>query len=240
MNLLDMEKLNQESTSSDPTPSNSSRLEPFWKLSLLKFCSGSYQTPGSDSSASELERKLGKIYFDSSSPVSTIGSYWITRHGFSKTCQVFPSTGDNPATFLSFPIRPKEAIISLGTSDTVLVSTEEYNPHPEFHAFINPASSGIKKGELSWFNMLVYKNGSLAREWVRDEYCGKDWGKFNRDVEQNSMKEGEERFVAFYWLKPEIIVSLLLFRLEGSRGYASRAVHLLCPRFCPSLHRSLP
>lgn len=59
-------------------------------------------------------------------------------------------------------------MISLGTSDVVLVATEAYNPHPEFHAFFHPAMiapPSKQDGErsqherLRYFNMLVYKSG---------------------------------------------------------------------------------
>ncbi len=54
--------------------------------------------------------------------------------------------------------------------------------------------------------MLVYKSGSLAREWVRDQYCKADWDTFNADVEAFRLGDGEKR-VGFYWLRPEIIPS---------------------------------
>lgn len=32
-----------------------------------------------------------------------------------------------------------DAIVSLGTSDTVLLATESYQPHPNYHVFPHPA-----------------------------------------------------------------------------------------------------
>lgn len=216
MNLLDMKSLSERNQGSNhPSGSDnasSSRIEPAWNFSLLKFCSGSYEKPGSDSDASELERKLGKISFDGGEPVGTIGDYFIQRYGFNKDCLIFPGTGDNPATFLSFSLSLKEAIISLGTSDTVLVSTAQYKPDEEFHAFINPASMGLNR-KFGYFNMLVYKSGSLSREFIRDEYSDKDWDTFNNAVDANVLKDeqNQEQSIGFYWLKPEIIVSRELF-----------------------------
>jgi hypothetical protein len=58
----------------------------------------------------------------------------------------------------------------MGTSDVVLVSTDNYRPHPEYHAFFHPAqiapstqaemSEGLakEKARLRYFNMLVYKS----------------------------------------------------------------------------------
>jgi xylulokinase len=64
-------------------------------------------------------------------------------------------------------VRPSEGLISLGTSDVVLVSTSTYNPHPEYHAFFHPAQIVPPtpeedheggQGKLRYFNMLVYKS----------------------------------------------------------------------------------
>lgn len=60
-------------------------------------------------------------------------------------------------------------MLSLGTSDVVLVSTSTYHPHPEYHAFFHPAqiappSNQDTKREhggseaLRYFNMIVYKS----------------------------------------------------------------------------------
>lgn len=71
---------------------------------------------------------------------------------------------------LTITVRPSEGLVSLGTSDVVLVSTSNYNPHPEYHAFFHPAMIGppsIQDSEqrqgaeqLKYFNMLVYKSES--------------------------------------------------------------------------------
>lgn len=56
----------------------------------------------------------------------------------------------------------------MGTSDVVLVSTDNYRPHPEYHAFFHPAQiapGGKARGNarLRYFNMLVYKSESMWR-----------------------------------------------------------------------------
>ncbi|SPC67183.1 probable XKS1 - xylulokinase [Ustilago sp. UG-2017b] len=202
MNLLDMRS--SPSISSDE---KRGKLEPGWNQTLLSLASG--ESEGADSSlggAEELERKLGVIYRDAGAPVGKIGSWWTQRYGFSPDCQVFPGTGDNPATFLAFNLAERQAIISLGTSDTVMVATNQYVPDPDFHAFFHPAKLPSK--ENAFFNMLVYKSGSLAREWIRDQYSNSNWDTFNADAEKYKLqaKEGEKR-VGFYWLRPEIIPS---------------------------------
>jgi xylulokinase len=38
-------------------------------------------------------------------------------------------------------------VVSLGTSDTVLLATEKYNPHPNYHIFPHPAGNDKTGGE---------------------------------------------------------------------------------------------
>ena len=203
MNLLDM-----RSPSSIPSTDATGKFEPRWNQALLALASG--ETEDADASlggAAELERKLGVIYRDAGAPVGTIGSWWQQRYGFSAECQVFPGTGDNPATFLAFSLAERQAIVSLGTSDTVMVATHQYVPDPEFHAFFHPAK--LPSQGNAFFNMLVYKSGSLAREWIRDQYCHWSWDTFNANVEAFKLDHAGEREqrVGFYWLRPEIIPS---------------------------------
>nr|CDI52793.1 probable XKS1-xylulokinase [Melanopsichium pennsylvanicum 4] len=214
MNLLDMRP-----SSTIPNTEIKGSLEPGWNQLLLALASGqldrdSLSTSCSLGGATELERKLGRIYRDTGMPVGSIGNWWVDRYGFSKTCKVFPGTGDNPATFLAFSLAQRQAIISLGTSDTVMVATDQYVPDPDFHAFFHPAqlasscSGKGNEGGNKFFNMLVYKSGSLAREWIRDEYCQSDWDAFNGHVEKWKLAEmTKEKRLAFYWLRPEIIPS---------------------------------
>ena len=60
----------------------------------------------------------------------------------------------------SAAVRPSEGLISLGTSDVILVSTKNYAPNKEYHAFFHPAQIPPDQGGkgFSYFNMLVYKS----------------------------------------------------------------------------------
>ncbi|ORY30996.1 putative xylulokinase [Naematelia encephala] len=158
--------------------------------------------------AEELARKLGTVERDGGRVVGKIGQWFVKRYGFNPECCVFPGTGDNPATFLSLTLRPSEGLVSLGTSDVVLVSTSSYNPHQEYHAFFHPAQDAeSSQAGLRYFNMLVYKNGSLAREHVRDRYFDKSWERFNAAVQALRPKAPFDlpMRAAFWWLLPDII-----------------------------------
>lgn len=122
---------------------------------ILKHCAGPH---GVD----DLKRKLGDVPEDGGIDLGKVHRYYIDRYGFSPECTVVPSTGDNPATILALPLRPSDAMVSLGTSTTFLMSTPSYKADPATHFFNHPTTAGL------YMFMLCYKNGGLARERIRD------------------------------------------------------------------------
>lgn len=122
---------------------------------LIQLCSGGL-------GVEELKRKLGEVPEDGGLHLGPVHGYFVKRFGFSPECQVIPATGDNPATILALPLRPSDAMVSLGTSTTFLMSTPSYKPDPATHFFNHPTTPGL------YMFMLCYKNGGLAREHVRD------------------------------------------------------------------------
>ncbi|KAI1333803.1 actin-like ATPase domain-containing protein [Xylariaceae sp. FL0016] len=128
----------------------------------------------------ELRKKLGDVPVDGGKSFGYISPYFVSRYGFHQDCQIAPFTGDNPATILCLPLRPLDAIVSLGTSTTFLMNTPRYKPDPSYHFMNHPAQK-----DHHMF-MLCYKNGGLAREKVRDRLPkadGKDpWASFNEAV----------------------------------------------------------
>ncbi|KAH7313405.1 hypothetical protein B0I35DRAFT_355602 [Stachybotrys elegans] len=131
--------------------------------------------------ADELRRKLGEVRMDGGGSMGPISPYYVSRYGFSPDCQIVPFTGDNPATILALPLRPLDAIVSLGTSTTFLMNTPKYKPDGAYHFFNHPTTNG------HYMFMLCYKNGGLAREKVRDalpkpEGGATGWENFNDAV----------------------------------------------------------
>lgn len=127
-----------------------------WSEQLLELASGTH-------GKADLKKKLGEVREDGGGSLGSISSYFVERYGFSKDCHIAPFTGDNPSTILALPLRPLDAIVSLGTSTTFLMSTPKYVPDPAYHFFNHPTTPGL------YMFMLCYKNGGLAREKTRDE-----------------------------------------------------------------------
>jgi xylulokinase len=172
-----------------------------WSQALLKLTSGSKE------SAVALEKQLGPVQDDAGAPVGEISAYFVNKFRFNPEAVVFSSTGDNPATLISLPLRSNDAIVSLGTSTTFLMSTPHYKPDPSYHFMKHPTTEGL------YMFMLCYKNGGLAREKVRDVLNNdqsKSWEKFNELVVNSPMlnrRPGEESLfnLGLFFPLPEIV-----------------------------------
>ena len=172
---------------------------------LLQLCAGAF---GVD----DLKRKLGLAPEDGGVHLGHVHEYFVQRYGFNANCAVIPSTGDNPATILSLPLRPFDALVSLGTSTTFLTSTRSYMPDRATHFFNHPTTPGL------YMFMLCYKNGGLAREYVRDEINAQlheekeSWTSFDRTMLQTpplgQRSESDPMKMGLFFPRPEIVPSI--------------------------------
>ncbi|GAA6033055.1 hypothetical protein JCM8097_000121 [Rhodosporidiobolus ruineniae] len=185
-----------------------------WDPDLLRCVAGG------EEAVEELARKLGPVEKDGGRVAGKIGRWFVERYGMSEDCLVNHCTGDNNATILSFSLLPGEVVVSLGTSDTILLSTTEYAPDPDLHVFSYPTNRA--GGKRSYMAMLCYKNGSLPREYVRDRYAGGQWEVFDKLVVDAgypvTADEAAHRPIGFYFLKKEIIPRNAhgIFHFEGN------------------------
>ncbi|KAK0710903.1 xylulose kinase-like protein [Lasiosphaeris hirsuta] len=174
-----------------------------WSEPLLEL------TAGKDG-VCELRNKLGEVRQDGGGSMGLISSYFIVKYGFSPKCGIAPFTGDNPATILALPLRPLDAIVSLGTSTTFLMITPVYKPDPSYHFFNHPTTPG------QYMFMLCYKNGGLAREKVRDVLPkpeGPDpWATFNQHalstLPLDVKSTGDPAKLGLYFYLPEIVPNI--------------------------------
>jgi xylulokinase len=171
-----------------------------WNETLLSL------TAGGKSGGEDLKQKLGNVPEDGGAAFGNISKYFVSRYGFAAECKIIPFTGDNPATILSLPLRASDAIVSLGTSTTFLMSTPEYKPDPAYHFMNHPTTAGL------YMFMLCYKNGGLAREHIRDALNGNDsrsWEKFNEVAINTSplgqKGEADEMKLGLFFPRPEIV-----------------------------------
>ncbi|GAW11162.1 hypothetical protein ANO14919_005040 [Xylariales sp. No.14919] len=166
-------------------------------------------TAGGKEGIPALRKKLGEVSTDGGVILGTVSPYFTQRFGFSEDCRITAFTGDNPATILCLPLRPLDAIVSLGTSSTFLMNTPNYKPDPSYHFMNHPTTKG------HYMFMLCYKNGGLAREKVRDALPKlaadeKDlWASFNKSVLETPPldvhKDGDSAKLGLYFPLPEIV-----------------------------------
>ncbi|KAK6044989.1 carbohydrate kinase, FGGY family protein, partial [Cooperia oncophora] len=118
-----------------------------------------------------------------SGPVSNIG---IEKNGFSSNCTVLPFLGDNPASLAGLNLSEDDVGISLGTSDTVFFTTNEYKPCVDAHFFSHFLG---KKDEF--MALVCFKNGSHDRE----QMCVNELGLyFDEDEIAPRVRKGDFRY----------------------------------------------
>lgn len=120
-----------------------------------------------------------------------------------------PFTGDNSATLVSMNLSEGDCVISLGTSDTVLVYLKKGSAEPttESHLMAHPTDSE------GFMGMLCYKNGSLAREFIRDKYAKANWDDFNNFLNNKEAMESN-KFGFYYWMQEIIPFAKGIYRFQ--------------------------
>lgn len=155
-----------------------------------------------DCTAPGLADKLGDIV-PSHATVGSLHAYYSRRFGFAKDVQVIAFSGDNPNSLAGLRLQdPGDIAISLGTSDTVFGFLAEAKPSAtEGHIFANPVAPD------AYMAMLCYKNGSLTREFIRDQAAGGSWKTYAQQLAETA--PGNGGCIGFYIRDPEITPPIL-------------------------------
>ncbi|KAH8419126.1 hypothetical protein KR222_006225 [Zaprionus bogoriensis] len=126
--------------------------------------------------APDLDERLGE-------PVSgftvlgDVCEYFVQRFCFSPTCKVIACTGDNPSALAGMIVDKNWLSISLGTSDTLMMSLHEPPNLEEGHVLCHPTEIN------EYMGLLCFRNGSLVREAMNKSEADGDWTKFNELLE---------------------------------------------------------
>lgn len=158
-----------------------------------------------DKDRPRIEQKLMAPPIKCDEPVrlGSVCPYFVEKYGFSSDCSVFPFTGDNLATICSLPLEKNDVLVSLGTSTTILLVTDQYHPSADYHLFIHPTLP------QHYMGMICYCNGALARERVRDHINGDmshSWTSFNNALLDTNLNNDDE--VGVYFPLGEIVPSV--------------------------------
>jgi len=147
-----------------------------------------------EATAPGLARRLPAIR-PSATVVGTLAPYWRKRHGWPASAVVAWS-GDNPCSLIGTGLVDESRIaVSLGTSDTVFGPMREARVDAGGRGHVFGAPTG------EFMGLTCFRNGSLARERIRDEH-GYDWDGFSRAL--RSTPPGNLGRMMTPWFEPEI------------------------------------
>jgi xylulokinase len=143
-----------------------------------------------DATAPALAKKLPALV-----PSTHIIGPVSRRFGLNENAVALVWSGDNPCSLIGLGLLEQgQVAISLGTSYTCfgLMKTCRTDPRGEGHVFVAPTGD--------YMTLICFKNGSLARERIRDQY-GLDWNGYERMLQQTKPSGG----ILLPWFEPEIV-----------------------------------
>jgi len=163
-------------------------------MNLMDLATKNWSPDALRATAPDLGSKLPPVA-ESWSIVGTLSPFWQRRLGF-PAARVVAWSGDNPCSLVGTGlVREGVVAISLGTSDTIfgIMPTPRPSDDGAGHVFASPTGA--------YMGMTVFKNGSLARERVRDDY-GLDWRGFSAALA--ATPAGNNGATMLPWFDPEI------------------------------------
>ena len=138
---------------------------------LYDLATGNWAADIAEFTAPDLLRKLPQIV--SSDAVSGALAPPFASGGIPEGIPVVVWTGDNPDSLLGMGFsRPGEAVVSLGTSDTLFAAMDAPRTDPSGYGNVFCTSAG------GFMALTCFTNGSLARETVKRE-TGASWDFFD-------------------------------------------------------------
>ena len=163
-------------------------------MNLMDLASSDWWKPAVTATALDLAAKLPPIR-PACSIAGTLSPYWQSRHGL-PAAVVVTWSGDNPCSLIGTGlVREGRMAVSLGTSDVSfgLMEAPRVDASGTGHVFGAPTGA--------FMGLTVFKNGSLARERVRNAF-GMSWADFSRAL--SSTPAGNRARIFLPWYEPEI------------------------------------
>ncbi len=163
-------------------------------MNLMDLSTSGWWPPAMAATAPALPEKLPPVK-PAFSVAGVLAPYWQQRHGL-PAARVVTWSGDNPCSLIGTGlVREGRVAASLGTSDVFFGLMDEPRVDPTGTGHVFGAPTGAFMG------LTVFKNGSLARERVRDEF-GMSWADFSRALDATA--PGNDGRILLPWYEPEI------------------------------------
>jgi xylulokinase len=175
-------------------------------MNLMDLATCGWWPAAVDATAPGLAHKLPPLA-QSSAIVGRLSPFWQRRYGL-PPARVVAWSGDNPCSLVGTGLVAEGRVaISLGTSDTIfgLMGTPRVDPSGTGHVFGSPTGA--------FMGLTCFKNGSLARERVRDAF-GLTWDGFSRALDETP--PGNDGRILIPWFEPEITPAVAV---GGERRY---------------------
>ena len=180
-------------------------------MNLMELKTSEWWPAALEATAPDLASRLPSIV-PSSTVLGRLAPFWQSRVNL-REARIVAWSGDNPCSLIGTGlVREGRVAISLGTSDTIfgLMREPRVDPTGTGHVF------GAPTGDF--MSLTVFKNGSLARERIRDAF-ELDWSGFSRALDQTPAGNGGR--VLLPWFEPEITPAVAnagehRFRLDPS------------------------
>jgi xylulokinase len=168
-------------------------------MNLMDLAGGSWAATALEATAPGLADKLPPLA-PSATVFGRLSPYWMRRYGF-PDAKLVVWTGDNPSSLVGVgAVTPGVTAISLGTSDTLFAPLSAPTPDPSGAAHVFGSPTG------AFMSLVCFRNGSLAREHVRDAF-GLDWDGFSAAL--RATPPGNRGALMLPWVEPEITPPVL-------------------------------
>jgi xylulokinase len=163
-------------------------------MNLMDIHSREWADAALHATAPEVRHKLPSLV-PSSTVIGTLARSWQTRFHLPHA-RIVAWSGDNPCSLIGTGlVKEGQLSISLGTSDTIFGPMRDARVSDDGvgHAFVSPTGD--------YMGITVFRNGSLARERIRDRF-GMDWTGFSSALA--ATEAGNRGAMMLPWFEPEI------------------------------------
>lgn len=165
-------------------------------MNLLDINERSWSHKCLNACADGLIEKLGEPV-STNSVVGNIGNFFVQRYNFNTNCKVLAFTGDNCSALAGINVGDNSLVISLGTSDTIMMSLDHHPLLSDGHVLIHPTKDD------GFMGLLCFKNGSLVRDTFKKAEANNSWEIFSELLV--SAPRGNNGYMALHYLSQEIL-----------------------------------